>query len=128
MRYTPQETLTDAADALESHVTPHVPEGQPAVALAQVVSALRRLAGEWNDVLPFLAEQNDELRTLLDEPAAPPTLDTAAAFAENRRLSRLLADRIEEAGATGAIRDFVARWTAREREATGTDTTKMLPF
>ena len=128
MRYTPQETLEDAADALESHVAPHLPEGQPAVALAQVVSALRRLAGEWNEVLPFLTEQNAELRALLGEPAAATTLDATAAFGENRRLSRLLADRIEEAGASDTIREFVARWTAREREVTATDTTLMLPF
>jgi hypothetical protein len=128
MRYTPQETLEDAADALESHVAPHLPEGQPAVALAQAILALRRLAGEWNDVLPFLTEQNVELRSLLGEPAEAATLDAATAFAENQRLSRLLADRIAEAGASDAIRDFVARWTARERDVTGTDTTRMLPF
>jgi hypothetical protein len=128
VRYTPRETLEDAADALEEHVAPQLPDGQPAVALAQVISALRRLASEWNAVLPFLSEQNEELRTLLGEPPAALTLDTAAAFAENQRLSRLLAERVAQTGTSAAIGDFVARWTVREREATSTDTTQMLPF
>jgi hypothetical protein len=128
VRYTPEETLADAVAALETHVAPHVPAGHPAVALGIVVGALRRLAGSWEQALPFLLEQNAELRVLLGEPGAEPAADFDAAYADNVRLNAALAARIGDEEPAAEVRDFVRRWTEREAELTGTDTTRMLPF
>jgi hypothetical protein len=128
VRYTPEETLADAVATLEAHVAPHVPAGHPSVALGIVVGALRRLGRSWQQALPFLVEQNAELRVLLGEPDADPVAGFGAAYAENVRLNAALAARIGDGEPSADVRDFVRRWTEREAELTGTDTSEMLPF
>jgi hypothetical protein len=87
MRPTPAEELAGARRVLEMVVAPAVADPFAATQLKQVVDALARLTGEWDDALPALQAEVAELEGLLTGlgcPPQPPAANTSFAAVNER--------------------------------------------